>query len=125
MNQDAAVIGAVPMNSPGRAPDDIAHGQLLWDPALVADPAGTGLDFEDLAVLVMVPMRPGTGGKCRRDHSDALFLLVEDTVVPDFTGEGRALLLGLAVFGPGGPDDCHRHLGGLGELWDMIVCYRA
>lgn len=119
MNQDTPLIGPVPMNSASRTPNNIPNRQLLRNTALVTDPARPRLDFEDLTVLVVVPVCAGTGGECRRHHGDAFFLLVEDAVVPDFASKGWALLESLAVFRPGGADDCHRHLGG---GWRRLWC---
>lgn len=60
VHQHAPVIGTVPVGGAGGAGDDVTDANLLRDTALVAHPAAAGLDLEDLAVLVVVPVGAGT-----------------------------------------------------------------
>lgn len=102
MDESAAFVSAVPVNSAGWAPNNISDGQSLGHAAHVADPARAGLDFKHLTILVVVPVGSGAWGEGGSHHGCALFLLVEDAVLPNFAGECWTLLHGLAIFGPGG-----------------------
>lgn len=113
MKQITAFICAMPVHSPGRCPHNISDIQSLGLAALVAHPAASGSDFEDLAVFVVVPVGPCAGREHDVVDGDALCLVGEDGIGPDVAGEGRPSKFGLLARGTGVADNCHRHAGGV------------
>ena len=116
VKQITSLISSVPVNSARRTPNDIADVQLLRLAALVANPTRSGGDFEDLAVLVVVPVCSSTRSEHDVVNGDAFFLDGEDGIGPDITGEGGTSEFGGLSRRAGVADNCHRHDSGL-RIW--------
>jgi len=109
MKQISSIITSMPVSSPRRRPNDISNMQSLGFATLIANPACSSGDFEDLAVFVGMPMCSGTGSEHDVVDRDPLFFVGENGVGPDVTSEGRAPQFGWFARCTGVADDCHRH----------------
>jgi hypothetical protein len=78
---DTAIIGSMPVGSSCRYPDQISHLDAAWLGAFVTDPTGTSHNFQELSVLVGVPVGPCAGGECHVGDDD--FVVHVDQVEVD------------------------------------------
>lgn len=72
MHQHAPIIRAMPVRRARRTRNNIADTNPLWHAALVAHPAAAGLDLDDLAVLMVVPVGAGAGEEGHMVAHDAV-----------------------------------------------------
>ena len=105
-----SLISSVPMNRSSRAPNNISDIQFLRFAALIADPARSSCNLEDLSLFVVVPMCPGAGSKHDVIDRDSLLFVGEDGVGPDVTGECGPSQFRFLTRGAGVANDCHRHV---------------
>jgi hypothetical protein len=116
MKQITSLISTMPMYSASRCPDNISNIQSLWLSTLITNPTRSSSDFEDLAILMVMPMSP-----CARSEHDvvdgnSLSFVGEDWIGPDVTGERGSTEFGLFALRTGVSDNCHRHVGSVGYL---------
>ena len=86
MNHITALIRSVPVCRSRRTPNDISNTQLDWFPSFIANPARSGMDSEQLSILVRMPVSPCTGRE--HDVENRETLLSEDWVGPYIAGKG-------------------------------------
>src|SRR5271170_4777924 len=109
MKEITSLIGSVPMDGPSRTPNNIPDVQFLRFATLIADPARSSRNLEDLSVFVVVPMRPGAGSEHDVIDRDSLLFVQVDRVGPDVTRECGASQFGFLARRAGVADNCHRH----------------
>lgn len=110
MQHVTPVISSVPVDRPRWRPHNIPDVQPLRLSSLVADPATAGLDLEDLAVLVMVPVGTGAGREHDVVHLGAVGH-AHDGIRPDITRKGSASKLSLPFGSSRIANERHRHVG--------------
>lgn len=110
MHHHTPIVGPMPMRRPSRTRHNVTDPNPLWFPALVTDPTASRFHFEDLAILVGMPI-----GACTRQEGD---VVAHDAVYGaghfvhvDVAGEGVCGFGGAgAAAGLGGvADDGARH----------------
>jgi hypothetical protein len=109
MKEITSLIGSVPVYGSSRTPNNIPDVQFLRFATLIADPARSSRNLEDLSIFVVVPMRPGAGSEHDVIDRDSLFFVEEDGVGPDVTGECGASQFGFLARRAGVAYNCHRH----------------
>src|SRR5271155_1034595 len=110
MKQITSLIRTMPMNSPSRSPNNITNIQFLRFATLIANPARSCSDFENLSILMMMPMGSGTGSEHDVVDGDSFLFVCKDGIGPDVAGEGGASQFGLFARCTGIADNCHRHI---------------
>jgi len=107
VEQVASLIGAVPVSGPSRGPNDVSDVQSLRLTTLVTNPTRPSGDLENLAMLVMVPMRSCAGSEHDVVDRNSLGLVGKDRIGPNVAGEGRTAQFGLFARRAGIADNYH------------------